>query len=85
MTNVRSNFKTMHTNISCNFCDKDVPQTDAHLLDCLFFINNCPQLKDDSAVEYEDIFMDIKAQVQVTKIYKLIFEIKSEQEEATNQ
>ena len=26
MTDVRSNFKTMHTNISCNFCDKDVPQ-----------------------------------------------------------
>ena len=85
MTNVKSNFKTMHPDISCNFCDKNVSQTDAHLLDCLYFINICPQLKENNVVEYEDIFMDIKVQVQVTKIYKHIFEIKSELEESTNQ
>ena len=80
MTDVKENFKTMHTDISCNFCEKDYAQTDAHLLDCSFFINACPQLKDDYLVEYEDIFMDIEAQVRVAKIYKLIFKIKEEQE-----
>ena len=63
----------MYTDISCDFCDKGVTQTDAHLLDCLFFINNCPQLNDNNVIEYEDIFMDIEAQVQVTQIYTQIF------------
>ena len=81
MTNVKSNFKSMHTDISCKFCKKDTPETDAHLLDCLFFINSCSQLNEDNIVEHEDIFMDIEAQIRVTKIYKFIFEIKAEQEE----
>ena len=85
MTNVKSNFKTMHTDIFCDLCDKGIEQTDAHLLDCLYFIENCPQLNDDNGIEYEDIFMNIKAQVQVTKIYKLIFDIKFAQEESTNE
>ena len=60
MTNVKSNFKTMYSDISCEFCDKGEPQTDAHLLDCLYFIKHCPQLENNSIVEYEDIFMTMK-------------------------
>ena len=84
MTDVKANFKSMHKDISCNFCDKDYAQTDIHLLDCLFFINACPELKDDHLVEYEDIFMDIDAQVRVAKIYNYIFKIKEEHDENTS-
>ena len=28
MTNVKSNFKTMHMDMSCDYCDKGVTQTD---------------------------------------------------------
>ena len=81
MTDVKSNLKSMHSDISCNFCDNSEPQTDSHLLDCHYFIDACPQLNDDNSVEHEDIFMNIDAQVRVTKIYKHIFEIKAKQEE----
>ena len=81
MTDVKSNFKSMYSDISCNFCDNGEPQTDAHLLDCDYFIDACPELNEDNTVKHEDIFMNIDAQVRVTKIYKHIFEIKAKQEQ----
>ena len=74
----------MYKNLNCNLCEEQISQSDAHLLDCSYLIKTSLQLNSDCTSEYEDIFMDIKAQVQVTKIYKLIFEIKSEHEESTN-
>ena len=68
MTNVKNNFKSMFADITCNYCDEGVPQTDLHLLDCAFFIDACPQLQNNNTAEYEDIFMEDEAQIQVTKI-----------------
>ena len=62
--------------------NKGEPQTDAHLLDCQYFINSCPELNDDNSVEYEDIFLKIEAQV---RFYKHIFEIKTKLEQKDTQ
>ena len=66
-------------------CVKGEPQRDAYLSDCQYFIDSCPKLHDENSVEYEDIFFNIEAQVQITKIYKHIFEINAKQEQEDTQ
>ena len=83
MTNVKSNFKSMyeHENINCNLCDKPFEQTDAHLLDCVTIIANCPILANNCESEYEDIFEDSEKQQKIALIYKAVFETKTSIEE----
>ena len=74
MTDVKGNFKTMHTNIDCNLCFKGMLQTDAHLLDCTKILENCSSLADE--VEYKDIFGNVEKQLKITQISKTFFEVK---------
>ena len=71
MTAVKANFKTMYQNIDCNLCHKDVPQTDAHLLDCNFLIKTCPELESDNTVEHKVIFGEGPSQLQVIRMVAL--------------
>ena len=76
MTNSKSNFKSMHGKIDYNLCDKNLPQTDSHLLDCTAILENCPNLARDSVSEYEDIFGNLEKQLKITKLFKEVFEAK---------
>ena len=76
MTNVKGNFSGMFTDVICDLCDENTPQTDYHLLECLKIVDMCPELCDDNSVEYEDIYRDIDSQIQAVKIYKAIYKIK---------
>ena len=83
MTAVKANFKSMYQNIDCDLCDEGIPQTDVHLLDCNYLIENCPELEINNIVEHEDIFEEGPIQLQVTRIYSLLFDIKMKLDEAT--
>ena len=82
MTNVKTNFSSMHSNLNCNLCEENVLQTDYHLLECQYLIRECPKLFSDTSVEYEDIFGVCKEQLQVVKMYIELFNIKTNHEEA---
>ena len=81
MTNVKSNFSSMYTDVNCDICDENVPQTDSHLLDCIKILNMCQELRDDNTIEYEDIYGSIEVQMKAVNIYKAIFKIKEKIEE----
>ena len=81
MTNVKSNFSSMYTDVNCEMCDENVPQTDSHLLDCIKILNMCQELRDDNTIEYEDIYGSIEVQMKAVNIYKAIFKIKEKIEE----
>ena len=72
----------MYTDVNCDICDENVPQTDSHLLDCIKILNMCQELRDDNAIEYEDIYGSIEVQIKAVNIYKDIFKIKEKIEEA---
>ena len=72
-------------NNECDLCDKNIPQSDIHLLDCSFMIEMCKELYSDTSIEYEDIFGDSDKQLEVVKMYIRIFDIKkTKEEEAKN-
>ena len=81
MTNVKSNFSSMYIDINCDMCDENVPQTDAHLLDCMKILNMCQELRDNNSIEYEDIYGSIELQKTAVNIYKAIYKAKEKIEE----
>ena len=74
----------MHQNVSCDLCQKDIPQSDAHLLDCSYLIKMCPELSCDISIEHEDIFGGSVEQLEVVKMYIALFKIKTSLEEENN-
>ena len=86
MTKTKLNYRNMHADLSCNLCDKDIPQSDSHLLDCDRIILECEELSKNTSVEYEDIFGDENQQVQAIRLFSKVFETKAiiEDKEHTN-
>ena len=61
---------------SCNLCDKELAQTDSHLLDCETILLHCPMFANNLDAEYEDIFGDLEKQKSIVKLFKEVFEAK---------
>ena len=74
----RANFRSMYEDVLCNLCDSGVTQNDAHLLDCVTIIKNCPKLAQSVTGEHEDIYnSDTKIQQVIAQLYLNVFETKS--------
>ena len=80
MTNVKMNFKLQYQNLLCDLCEKDLPQSDYHLLGCENMINECSQLKNNNISEYEDIFGTVSEQLAITHLFIKVFETKDKLE-----
>ena len=79
MDDTKNNFSSMYADVTCNLCDKDLIQDTAHLLYCQKLIDNCPDLFNDSTVEYDHIFKGtIKKQLAAVKLYAKIFKTKQD-------
>ena len=76
MDDVKMNFKTMHSDLSCDLCHDDAAQDTAHLLDCQKLIDNCPDLYNDTQVEYDHIFKETNQQLKAIKLYCKVFKVK---------
>jgi hypothetical protein len=76
MVGVKGNFSGLYrNNLKCSFgCNEN--ETQEHLLDCNFLVN---KLEDKSILaesEYSDLFGNINQQVEITKCYSEILEIR---------
>ena len=78
MTSTKLNYRSMYTDLNCNICSENVPQSDSHLLECQTLINECSELRNDTQVEYEDIFGNTEEQLRIAKLFMAIFETKSD-------
>ena len=78
MLNVRSNFRNFYKvqDVFCKLCNKDIEQTQAHLLDCETLINNCQDLYNDCDVEFEDIFEGPERQLKAAKLFQAVLETR---------
>ena len=77
MDDVKVNFNSLNMDATCDLCSEDVVQDTAHLLLCQTLIDNCPELYDDSIVEYEDIFKETDHQLNAVKLFSKIFKTKN--------
>ena len=68
MVRVKRNFSNQYKqNLSCKFgCIEDDSQE--HLLDCKFLINKLEDKFALAEIEYDDIFGNMKQQVEIAKI-----------------
>ena len=81
MTKTKINYRSMFTDLNCNFCDAGVPQSDSHLLDCTKIIEDCSALSNNNSVEYEDIFGTEQQQIEAIRVFMKVFETKAKLEE----
>ena len=82
MINVKCNFKSNYEDSSCDLCDINLSQNQNHLLECDTIINNCPQLYENRDSLYSDLFMEVKKQVKVAKLFKEVLKTKLKLEES---
>ena len=86
MDSVKTNFSSMHSDLTCDLCEENVLQNTAHLLECQAILDKCtPTVKyvdlyNDTEVEYKHIYCGIKEQLQAIKIFHQVYEIKQDLE-----
>ena len=72
MIDVKTNFKSQYgQDLKCRLCPEEESQ--AHLLSCKEIIQDI----DTSNIKYDDIFLDIKKQEVMGKIYTQILNIRN--------
>jgi hypothetical protein len=76
MTLVKNNFRSRYPDVSCQ-CDGNLPQTQAHLLNCDIISENCPQLRNNTDVVYSDIFSEPDRQLPAVRLYAAVLETLS--------
>ena len=82
MINVKASFKSQHQDLTCNLCrDPNTVQTASHLLDCKIVLSHSPALFNNDSVQYEHIYGTVDQQIEVTRLYSEILQIKSKIEE----
>ena len=81
MIKVKQNFSTQfNQNLLCILgCNEE--ETQQHLLDCKNILDRLNNKYILSECEYSDLFGNIKEQVQITKIFSEILQIRKEIEE----
>ena len=63
---LKNNFKMKYKNdLSCRTCSFGIDETEDHLLKC----SGLKLDDDDPSIKYEQLFLDLKSQITVTKIY----------------
>ena len=77
-----ANFKSQHQDLTCNLCgDPNTVQTASHLLDCKTVLSHSPALLNNDSVQYEHIYGTVDQQIEITRLYSEILQIKSKIEE----
>ena len=76
MDNVKLNFSSMHSDLTCDLCTDEAPQSTSHLLFCRALLDQCPELYNDTAVEYSHIFSGTSEQLRATKLFLKVFKTK---------
>ena len=71
------NFKNMFIDTICDLCKKDDEST-RHYLECEVLISKCPELYNDRAVRYEDLFGNIKAQRRAVILFEKVLKKREE-------
>ena len=74
MDDVKVNFSSMYSDLSCDLCNEGVPQDTSHLLYCRTLLDNCPDLYNDIEVEYSQIFKGTDDQLSATRLYHKVFQ-----------
>ena len=75
MTQVKRNFKSAYSSLTCNLCQKE-EEDQVHLLSCPNILSECIELRDDTEVEYEDLFSDVKKQLKAVKLFDKVFKAR---------
>ena len=75
MTQVKRNFKSAYSSLTCNLCQKE-EEDQVHLLSCPNILSECIELRDDTEVEYEDLFSDVKKQLKAVKLFDKVFKVR---------
>ena len=75
MSNVKLNFRNGYTDLSCKLgCNEEESQQ--HLFQCDFLLNNCEDLANNIKVEYEDIFGKLEDQQRSIKLIMKIWTLR---------
>ena len=84
MDSAKINFSSFYdSNIMCDLCNDNIPQTTDHLLFCRKLLDNCKTLFNDIEVEYQHIFSgNQQQQLKAVKLFNVIFKVKQETEDA---
>ena len=77
MTKSKMNFKNMFSDTVCDLCKKEDDSTQ-HYLECSVLISKCPELYNDRAVKYEDLFGNIKAQRRAVILFEKVLKKREE-------
>ena len=83
MNDVKLNFKSMYTDYTCDLCEESVPQSTTHLLDCEKILSNCPDLYNDTDLEYHHIFIEVEKQLSAVKLFCKVYQVKQNLEDET--
>ena len=79
----KTNFENVYRpNLACSLCkDETTRETEIHLLQCPY-----PELKEEMGrIKYEDIFGELKKQIQAARVWIRVFKIyDNEKENARN-
>ena len=85
MVDVRTNFSSMYKETECNLCQKNLPQTSAHLLECETILRKSSKLNDNARLKYRDIFNTSDfIQVEAARVYSEIFKVKQDLDESSS-
>ena len=79
LQNVKNNFHNLHNNIiTCPFKCLNKIDSQEHILKCTNIVANLnsKQQKDLDSVKYQDIFGNIHEQLQVTKVFQTLVDIR---------
>ena len=75
--NIKTNYRNMFGDMGCRLCgDSEVEESQSHQLDCITLINSCPDLYNDSIVNYDDIYSDIDKQLRATKLFEKVLKVR---------
>ena len=76
MDDVKGNFSSMYSDTTCDLCSEGEPQNTSHLLLCRALLDNCPELYNDTTVEYDHIFSGNDDQLRAAGLFLKIFKTK---------
>ena len=67
----------MFGDMGCRVCgESEVEESQSHQLECITLINRCPELYNDSIINYDDIYSNISKQVRVTKLFDKVLRVR---------
>ena len=75
MADLKINFRNRYVDLRCQLgCDSDEDQ--GHIFQCDVLISKCEDLANNIRIEYEDIFGNIKQQIETIKLLSKVWTIR---------